>query len=561
MSSFAADPASPQAHRVALTGSVDDVLLSLTIEEQVGQLLCVYHRDTDATTTLRPYEVLGLKPGGFLISGGSNRTRTTQTIKEFESWSRVRPLIAANLESGTNTFITDGVLFASPMQVAATGNPTHARRLGTFCATQARAMGINWAFAPVIDIALNHRNPITNTRAFGSDPELVAKMGAAYITALQAGGVAAAAKHWPGDGVDDRDQHLLTSINSLGHDAWWSTFGRVYKAAIDAGVMTVMAAHIALPGYGSDRQDLRPATLSRRLLVDLLRDELGFTGMVVSDNNLMAGFTRVMPRDQAVVEAINAGCDMLLGSDYVAEDFEALLAATRTGALPADRLREAVTRVLTTKARLGLLQTPDEPTAELDRRQAPADGPHQWLEDVARQSITLVKDTDAVLPVNAARYRKILVYVIGDRATFYQPASGLAHQFARGLEQFGCEVQLRSIPGEGRTPRSERQIQGTADLVIYFANMTFTSESNTSRVRWSYPQGPDAPRWPDVPSMLVSVADPYHLQDMPSIGTAVNGYSPSPHTVNAILDCIAGRAEFEGSSPVDPFAGCSETRS
>src|SRR5215212_93440 len=166
---------------------VDATLARLTIDEQVGQLLCVYHRAHDAPATLAPYEAAGLAPGGFLITGGSTKEQSARQIAQFEGSGSVRPLIAANLEAGTNTFTTDGVLFASPMQIAATRDPEHAARLGEFCATEARDMGINWAFAPVIDLAFNHRNPITNTRAFGSEPDLVAQMGAAYITALQAG--------------------------------------------------------------------------------------------------------------------------------------------------------------------------------------------------------------------------------------------------------------------------------------------------------------------------------------------------------------------------------------
>jgi beta-N-acetylhexosaminidase len=544
--------------------SIDAMLDGMRVEDLVGQLMCVYLTAPQASTLLEQLKEIGLKPGGVLLAGPRTVAQAREDVAQLTRSSAISLLIAANLESGTSTFLTDGEVFANPMQVAATGSVLHATRLGQFCAARGREVGVNWAFAPVIDVALNHRNPITGTRTFGMDPARIAEYAAAYISAVQAGGVAASAKHWPGDGVDDRDQHLVTSVNSLPIDAWMQTYGAVYRSAIEAGVMTVMAAHIALPAYfdGGDRADAYvPASLNRRLITDLLRGALGFDGLVVSDNNLMAGFTRVMPRNIALPTAINAGCDMLLGSQFVPDDYTILLQAVADGRISEGRLREAVGRVLQVKARLGLLAQPDTDVetqrhAPLPERASDSDfGFDRWKRDVAAQSITLAKHTDDVLPVTSARYRRVLVYVLGDTGTFYDPAANLAAPFIAGLQARGLIVERRDVPAAGRSQTTERDIQQQHDLVIYFANHTFTSDSNTSRIVWSYPQGPEAPRRPDVPVLLASIADPYHLQDMPSVGTAVNAYSPSLHTIDAVLACITGEEPFRGVSPIDPFCG------
>jgi beta-N-acetylhexosaminidase len=435
------------------------------------------------------------------------------------------------------------------MQVGATRDVMHAGLLGSFCAQRGREVGVNWAFAPVVDLALNHRNPITGTRTFGSDADDVARLGAAYIRALQAGGVAGCAKHFPGDGVDDRDQHLVTSVNSLDLDRWRTTFGAVYRTAIDAGVYTIMAGHIALPAL---TESFEPATQSRKVLTDLLRGELGFDGLIVSDNTLMAGFSRPLPRRQAIPRAINAGCDMILGAHFVEEDYVTLLDAVRRGEITEERLREAVGRVLDLKARIGVLSRPTAPSGSPSTFESEKRG-------LAQASITLAKHTDDVLPVAAARYQRVLVYVIGDTGTFYDPAQGLAEMFIAGLRARGIETVRRDVPGEGRTQVTERELQDSVDLIIYFANLTFTSDSNSSRIRWSYPQAPESPRLP-IPSLLVSIADPYHLQDLPSVGTAVNGYTPSPQTVEAVLAGITGELPMRGMSPIDPYCGYADAR-
>ncbi len=235
--------------------------------------------------------------------------------------------------------------------VAATDDEQMAYHLGDICGKEGAAVGCNWSFAPIIDIDYNFRNPITNTRTFGSDPERVRKMGVQYVKAVQKWGVAASIKHFPGDGVDERDQHLVTSINSLSCEEWDATYGIIYKACIDEGAMSVMVGHIMQPEYskklnpGIKDEDILPATLSYELTTKLLKEQLGFKGLVVSDAATMAGMMIPMPRSEQVPAVINAGCDMFLFARNLEEDFEFMSKAVKNGTLSKARLDEAVTKI------------------------------------------------------------------------------------------------------------------------------------------------------------------------------------------------------------------------
>ena len=220
---------------------VNTTLAGMTTEEKAGQLFCVLFKECKPEEFEYVFNIL--KPGGcmYRVVPTERAIAATQNIY---SRSKVPPLIAANLEKGGNGIVTEGTLVGAPMEIAATDDTGMATKMAHACAAEASAVGANWAFAPIIDIDTNYRNPITNTRTFGSDPERVRRMGRAYVEEVQKMGLAASIKHFPGDGQDERDQHLVTSINSMDCDPWMNTYGASYKAGIEAGALTAMVGHI-----------------------------------------------------------------------------------------------------------------------------------------------------------------------------------------------------------------------------------------------------------------------------------------------------------------------------
>ena len=330
---------------------------AMTVEDKVGQLFCVLFKQ--AVPSELEYVLGILKPGGCMYRVVSAE-RAVSFTQALQGALNIPPLIAANLEKGGCGIVEEGTLLGSPMEVAATDSVDMAVKLAEVCGKEGRAVGANWAFAPIIDIDANFRSPITNTRTFGNDPVRVREMGAAYTRKIQELGLAASIKHFPGDGQDERDQHLVTTINSMDCEAWMETYGAAYRACIEADALTCMVGHIMQPAWSrrldsrlADR-DILPASLSKELMGGLLRGELGFNGLIVTDATTMAGYTIPMSRRLAVPTSIAAGADMFLFARNLEEDYGFMMEGVRSGVITPERLNEAVTRILAVKAALGL---------------------------------------------------------------------------------------------------------------------------------------------------------------------------------------------------------------
>ena len=457
----------------------------------------------------------------------------------------------------------------SPLAVAATNNDEMATRLGTICGREGAAVGCNWSFAPIIDIDYNFRNPITNIRTFGSDPERVKRMGVNYVKAVQKEGLAASIKHFPGDGVDERDQHLVTSINTLGCKEWDETFGEVYKASIDAGAMTVMIGHIMLPEYsrklkpGIKDGDIMPASLAYELTTTLLKEQLGFNGLVVTDATTMAGMTIPMSREKAVPETIAAGCDMFLFTKNMDEDIAYMKKGVENGIITPKRLNEALSRILGLKAALGLHKKKAEgnliPTGEITNKEEHVG----WAKECADQAITLVKEEKGVLPLTPDKYKKVLVYTIESEAGFaYSVRAGAAQLFVDSLKKEGFDVDVyENSKGFEGMMQAFSEVTERYDLILYIANMGTRSNQTTIRIEWVMPFGANVPIYMEsVPTVFISVENPYHLLDVPRVKTFINTYASTDTMLESLMDKLTGRSNFKGVSPVDAFCGMWDTR-
>ena len=208
---------------------VETTLAGMTEDEKIGQLFCLVSFSSDPEHLKN--NVLSIQPGGMMCRP-MPMPDLLKTVRLLQEYSKIPMLIPANLEKGCNGMVAEGTLLGSPMQIAATGDDKMAWRLGEICGREGAAVGGNWAFAPIIDIDYNFRNPITNTRTFGSDPARVRRMGVEYVKAVQQHGVAASIKHFPGDGVDERDQHLVTSVNTLTCEDWDQTYGAADRKSV-----------------------------------------------------------------------------------------------------------------------------------------------------------------------------------------------------------------------------------------------------------------------------------------------------------------------------------------
>jgi beta-N-acetylhexosaminidase len=549
---------------------VETTLAGMTLDEKIGQLFCLILFSADEGYL--NHLLHQVKPGG-LMYRHMPAAEGIQIARFLQANSKIPLLLAANFERGGDGLAVEGTSLGTPMQVAATDDDSMAYRLGVVCGREGAALGANWAFAPIIDIDFNFRNPITNLRTFGSDPARVRRMGVQYVKGVQEYGVAASIKHFPGDGVDERDQHLVTSVNSLSCEEWDATYGAAYKACIEAGAMTVMAGHILQPAYsrklnpGIQDQDILPASLSYELITKLLKEQMGFNGLVVTDATSMAGMTIPMPRAQAVPQTIAAGCDMFLFTRSLEEDWGYMKQGIADGVITPQRLNEALTSILGLKAALKLhhKQAAGKLVPSLDEAMKTiGTAEHKaWAAECADKSVTLVKSEAGVLPITAGKYKKVLLYDIESEQSFFEATQvKVSDTFAKLLEQEGFEVE-RFNPNRGMegmmTPYSA--ITGKYDLILYLVKLATKSNQTVVRIEWAQPMGANVPIYmTSVPTIFISMGNPYHLLDAPRVRTYINTYHSTDVVLQALVDKLVGRSEFKGQSPVDAFCGMWDTR-
>lgn len=540
---------------------VKDTVDNMTTQEKIGQLFFVIGQDENQVNLDDFIETY--KPGGLMFRPGPAKQIKRQ-VKQMQAKSKIPLFFAANLESGGNGIITEGTWLGNPLQMAATDDTDAAFQLGNVAGYEATQVGCNMSFAPIVDIDYNFRNPITNTRTYGSNPARVLHMAQAQIKGLVGNKVIPTIKHFPGDGVDERDQHLLSSINSLTADDWSATYGHIYKSLIDDGIPGVMVGHIYQPSWERKLQpeitdkDLRPASASKLLIDGLLRGELGFNGLAMTDATAMVGYNVIMTRNELLPATINAGIDMILFNKNIDEDYAAVTKAVENGTIPMERLNEAVTRIIATKVAQELVDTKGKFIDTIPNELVLKTTEHQEIaEKIAKKSVTLVKDRDNLLPLSPEKTPRIRLVVLGDSdGGGFKEGGKVTDLFKDGLEKLGFDVSLFQMDFHEMFEEGTADLQDKFDLAFYVANVETASNQTTTRLNWIQLMAANAPWFaPSIPTVFVSTANPYHLFDVPYLSTFINAYTGNPASVEAVLRKVSGQEAFEGISPVDPFCG------
>ena len=533
----------------------------MSTEEKIGQLFFVIGQDEN-TVDLNQF-IDKYKPGGMMYRPGPAADIKRQ-IKQIQARSSYPMFFAANLESGGNGIVNEGTWLGMPMQMAATDNTDAAFQLGSIAGYEANQVGCNMSFAPIVDIDNNFRNPITNTRTFGSDPKRVLRMAQAQRKGLEENQVIPVIKHFPGDGVDERDQHLLSSINSLSADDWSNTYGRIYKTFIDQGISTIMVGHIYQPAWERKLQvdikteDLRPASASKLLVDGLLRKELGFNGLAMTDATAMVGYNVILPREELLPATINAGIDMILFNKNIDEDYQIITQAVASGAISKERLDEAVTRIIATKVAQKVLTIDGKLGITIPETLDLKSNEHQVVaESIAKQSVTLVKDRDHLLPISPDKTPRVRLVVLGDSDDGgFKEGGKVTDLFKEELEKVGFNVSLYQMDFHEMFEEGVIDLKEKFDLAFYVANVETASNQTTTRLDWIHLMAANAPWFAKaIPTVFVSTANPYHLFDVPYLSTYINAYTGNPANVKAIIRKMTGQEDFEGISPVDPTCG------
>jgi beta-N-acetylhexosaminidase len=525
--------------------TVASLLRTLTVRQKVAQLVMPWllgnaAPDSDSTMQRAYRWVEELEVGGIIISTGTPAS-ITDKINRLQRRAKLPLLVSADFEAGTTLRMAAGTPFPTNMGIAATGNPAHARAMGRITAVEGRAVGVHLAFAPVADINSNPANPIINTRSFGAEPRDVARYVTAAIEGMREGGILSTAKHFPGHGDTETDSHLsLPTIT-----APWPRFDTLelvpFRAAIAANVDAVMSAHIAVPAL--DRGEQRPGTLSPAILTGILRDSLGFRGLIATDALDMGGVVKDISPDEIVLRAFEAGSDLLLMPASPAAAIDAMTRAVESGRISRARLDVSVRKILELKQRMGLFE---ERLVDPARVATTVANPEflATAREITERSLVLLKDSLGTVARLRGGPSRVALITVSDRR-------GLGDVLAAELRSAGYTVTVAEVGAEPTA--AERS---AVDAAIRGAPVTILATA----VRWGSYRGtiglqPVTAEFLDgiarrQPTVLISFGSPYVIGQVPSAASYLIGWAQTTMAERAVAAALTGRNPITGTAPI-----------
>ena len=510
---------------------MNQLVARMSIEEKVGQLIVVGFDGTTVNSTIRANISQRFVGGVALfarnIQSPQQAARLTNDLQQLaqETKHQIPLFMATDQEGGRVSRLKKGAtVFSGNMALGATRSGKLAGQAGRITGIELAAAGINLNFAPVMDVNNNPCNPVIDRRSFGESPDLVARLGTAYTGGLQENGVLATAKHFPGHGDTTVDSH--TDLPTVKHDLEriQAIELKPFRAAIEAGVAAVMTAHILYPALDADR----PATLSRAILTDLLRGELGFSGLIITDDMGMKAIDERYTAGEAAVMAIEAGADMVLTLWTLAnqvEVFNALVSAVKNGTIPEDRIDQSVGRILKNKEACGALdwRSIDPATAI---KAVGSESHRQIAGAIAAQAITVVQNRNRILPLNT----DISPLIIGSSNILFNL---LKVRYAKSINariptepSIGDILPRLILQAEDANVVIAGIVKQQGELIHQLSTMTQT------------------------PIIVIGLGSPYSLRCCPDIAAALAAYDGHYASVLAAVKVIVGESNAHGKLPI-----------
>ncbi|NTW55241.1 MAG: glycoside hydrolase family 3 protein [Chlorobaculum sp.] len=528
---------------------IEQTLRGMSSRDKVGQMIVAkvdarYSGDTDPQYQLISRLAAEGKIGGIMFLKGDILSAGT-LANRFQEVSKVPLLVSADMERGVAMRLDGATKFSPAMAISATGDPALARSMAEIVAREARAVGIHQNYAPTVDLNINPANPVINTRSFGDRIPLVNAMSAAVIDGLQSSGVAATVKHFPGHGDVTVDSHLALPVLE-GDRARLDNYElKPFRAAIAQGVLSVMVGHLAVPKLTGS---MEPASLSRTIITDLLRNELGFKGLIITDALNMKALQNGQTPGEIAIKAVQAGNDILLYPEEPEPVFDAVCAAVQNGDISESRLDDSVRRILQLKKWLGLDR---QKLVDLSNHAGQVGTPANQLvaAQIAEQSLTLVRDRHRLLPLHIPQDGQVVNIILNDRA-----GETVGSDFADKLALTYNASRFRITPAS--TPE-EYQIASQAlehaSAVILTTGIQAWSGSASSKL--TVRQRKFVRRLSSVapigtPVIFIAFGTPYILNAFPGIGTALCAYSANDDSEAAVIRVLKGELLPKGKLPV-----------
>lgn len=549
----------------------DRILRKMTLDEKVGQLVHIginarfANQDSEYFQDLKRH-VAENKLGGIILFGAP-LYETVHLVNRMQENAKVPLLISLDAETGIGMRFFDVANFPWNMAVAATRNPEYAYKMGVVTGREAKAIGVQQVYAPVLDVNNNPDNPVINVRSYSEDPQLVADFGTAFMAGVQSQGVIATGKHFPGHGDTNIDSHRGLPVIDVSRERLDRVELLPFRTAIENGIASIMVAHVGMPQI--DPTEIRPiknalrvdaeegaeivnesspipATLSRKIQTDILKGELGFKGLVVTDAMSMSGLTLYVTQEEAGVRAIEAGADVLEKPADVDAMLNGLKEAVRSGRLSESRIDESVRKILAWKEAVGLFKQKITPIDRIDRIVSPKDS-YALADEIAEKAVTLVRNDEKILPLPKDKR----VFVLGVSNGFDgESTSQSLNRFMRENRIRGGSVLLQDNSSPEQVSRA-REMARNADYVIV---AMFGRVRSGARNSVGIPDaGADILRGllsQNKKVVGIAFGNPYILGSFPELKTYIVAYGDMSGLQRAAGKVIFGMIKPSGKLPI-----------
>jgi len=520
----------------------------LSLEDKISQMIMVrvngnyYHSDSNYRQLLKKW-ISDYNIGGVITFSGSIHG-TFYNIKQFQDWSAIPLFVAADYERGLGQWMNSATLFPSNMAVAATESPEYAFEQGLVTSSEAKSIGVNIVLAPVLDINNNHDNPIINFRAYSDSPDIVSEFGNSFIKGIQKNNIFSCVKHFPGHGNTSIDSH--TSLPSIPgtRDELLNNELLPFKSAVENNVKMVMVGHIAMPGLDSSNI---PASHSKKINIDLLRNEWGFKGLIITDGMEMGGLTENSWAGEAAIKAVEAGCDILLLPMDVDATINALIEAVNTGRISIERINESVERIWEAKKELGLFSKQIKDWSELEKNIGKSD--HTKIANkIANKSITVVKDVNSLIPIKPEEVKKIthMILSLDDNANdALKPFHNEINRVHHNAEKMFINDKLSDLRINEITEKLS-----SSELVVVSLLVRIRMDKGIATINKTHAKLLKSMHDKGISFITVSFGSPY-LPSYEYLNTYVAAYGYGSVALRGCANVIFGRADASGKLPVN----------
>jgi beta-N-acetylhexosaminidase len=533
-------------------------MAKMTLRDRVAQLVMTPFYGDSPSVRSREYrefrsQVVDLKVGGLVIlnrvrDGAVQRAEphaTAAFINRMQRLAKTPLIVGADFEHGASMRMVRTTPFPYMMAFGAANDLEATCALGAATAREARAMGIHWIFAPDADVNNNPDNPIINIRSFGENPQAVASHVKAFIEGAHsdpANLVLVTAKHFPGHGDTDTDTHMNLARVNASRERLEQVELVPFKAAIEAGVDSVMTGHLAVPALEPEE---KPATLSKNVLTGLLRDELGFKGLICTDALDMQAVTKLYGPGETAVRALEAGVDVLLLPGDAKEAVRAVVAAVKDGRLTKERIDASVVKLLTAKARLGLQKKRLTDVEEVpDSLNTPED--EELAAHVAEKAVTLVRNENNVVPLSNPERACWFVLSGGRFSTQGRDFVEAARRSAKGAQVTLLDPMLPPSEFDALAAKA----QSSCDAVVVSAYVLVAAYTGTVGLPGNYPAFVEKLIVSDKPVVFIALGNPYLLRAFPKVAAYLATFSTTQPSEAAAVRAVVGETGISGKLPI-----------